>query len=273
MTFGSLSWQFLHSARHRIHELVHKGHFDQFSGCHNDIDWFVFRLRSDDHLLLKTTERALANLGAVPTTCTVNGKALSSNITLGPPDVGALANTTSYGASLAADGRDISLVDLNGTTLTTVQRQDISGKLDKQAVYSSVGVTSMFFHEEDGGGYRQADTNDGSLSFIGVNADTDSPIKIETYAKTVADNIGTRIIQTLERIDYTAGNDSSDYEESDEVAMKSNIPTALFHLTNDGNYVVDMSYVHTDNNFPSAEKTKLAAIEDNHFKRKRQGKV
>jgi hypothetical protein len=54
----------------------------------------------------------------------VNGKALSSNITLGPSDVGALANTTTYGASLAADGEDISLIDQNGTTLATVQTQD-----------------------------------------------------------------------------------------------------------------------------------------------------
>jgi hypothetical protein len=179
---------------------------------------------------------------------------------------GALASTTSYGASLEADGEDISLIDQNGTTLATVQTQDISGKLDKQAIYSSAGVTSTFFHEEDGGGYRLADNNDDSLSFIGGNADTDSPIKIETYAKTVADNVGTRIIQTLEKIYYTAGKSSATYGNGDEVAVKSNIPTALSSLTNDGNYVVDASYVHTDNNFTTGEKTKLAGLDDNHFK-------
>jgi hypothetical protein len=50
------------------------------------------------------------------------------------------------------------------------------------------------------------------------------------------------------------------------VAVKSNIPTALSQLTNDGNYVVDASYVHTDNNFTTGEKTKLAGLDDNHFK-------
>jgi hypothetical protein len=117
-----------------------------------------------------------------------------------------------------------------------------------------------------GGGYRLTDSNDNSISFIGGNADTDSPIKLETYAKTVADNVGTRIIQTLEKVYYTAGKNSSAYVAGDEVAVKSDIPTALSSLTNDGNYVVDGSYVHTDNNFTTGEKTKLAGLDDNHFK-------
>jgi hypothetical protein len=153
----------------------------------------------------------------------------------------------------------------NGDTLSTVQTQDISGKLDKQAVYSSLGVTSTFFHESDGGGYRLADTNDGSLSFIGGNADTDSPIKVVRYAKTVC-TIGTRIVQTLEKIYYTAGESSATFVDGDEVAVKSDIPTSLSQLTNDGNYVVDSSYVHTDSNFTAAEKSKLAGLDDNHFK-------
>lgn len=39
------------------------------------------------------------------------------------------------------------------------------------------------------------------------------------------------------------------------------MPTALTDLTNDGNFVQDASYVHTDNNYTSDEKTKLAGIE------------
>jgi hypothetical protein len=94
---------------------------------------------SDGGTGASTADGALANLGAVPTSRTVNGKSLNTNITLGASDVEALPNTTTYGASLAADGEDISLIDQNGTTLATVQTQDITGKLDKQAVYSSVG--------------------------------------------------------------------------------------------------------------------------------------
>jgi hypothetical protein len=220
----------------------------------------------NDKALSADITLAASDVGVVPTTRTVNSKALSVDITLGASDVGALADSTAYGASFTASGRDISLLDQDGTTLSTVQTQDISGKLDKQAVYTSVGVTSTFFHEEDGGGYKLADTNDNSISFVGGNADPDSPIKVETYAKTVSDNIGTRIIQTLEKIYYTAGKDSSTFVDGDEVAVKANIPTALSSLTNDGNFVTDSSYVHTDNNFTTAEKTKLAGMDDNHFK-------
>lgn len=45
-------------------------------------------------------------------------------------------------------------------------------------------------------------------------------------------------------------------------AVDITVPTALSELTNDGNYVVDASYVHTDNNYTTAEQTKLAGIED-----------
>ena len=40
-----------------------------------------------------------------------------------------------------------------------------------------------------------------------------------------------------------------------------NIPTKISDLTNDNNTVTDASYVHTDNNYTSAEKTKLSNIE------------
>lgn len=39
------------------------------------------------------------------------------------------------------------------------------------------------------------------------------------------------------------------------------VPTKLSELTNDSNYVIDANYVHTDNNYTTDEKTKLAGIE------------
>lgn len=44
------------------------------------------------------------------------------------------------------------------------------------------------------------------------------------------------------------------------IKNKPTIPTKLTDLTNDGNFVQDASYVHTDSNFTSAEKTKLSGI-------------
>ena len=44
-------------------------------------------------------------------------------------------------------------------------------------------------------------------------------------------------------------------------AQKSELPTKLTDLNNDGNFVQDAAYKHTDNNYTDAEKTKLAGID------------
>ena len=53
------------------------------------------------------------------------------------------------------------------------------------------------------------------------------------------------------------------YTASEVGALPANtpIPTRTSDLTNDTNYVTDASYVHTDNNYTSAEKSKLSGIE------------
>lgn len=43
-------------------------------------------------------------------------------------------------------------------------------------------------------------------------------------------------------------------------AQKSEVPTKLSELGNDGNFVQDAAYKHTDNNYTDAEKTKVAGI-------------
>lgn len=43
-------------------------------------------------------------------------------------------------------------------------------------------------------------------------------------------------------------------------AVDITVPTALSDLTNDGHFVSDANYVHTDSNFTAAEKSKLAAF-------------
>ena len=40
------------------------------------------------------------------------------------------------------------------------------------------------------------------------------------------------------------------------------VPTKLTDLTNDNNFVTDANYVHTDNNFTTGEKNKLAGLEN-----------
>jgi hypothetical protein len=45
--------------------------------------------------------------------------------------------------------------------------------------------------------------------------------------------------------------------------IKNILPKKTSDLTNDSNYVSDANYVHTDNNYTSAEKTKLSGIASN----------
>lgn len=47
-----------------------------------------------------------------------------------------------------------------------------------------------------------------------------------------------------------------------DYALKNEIPTKLTQLENDGNFVKDANYVHTDNNFTTGEKEKLASLEN-----------
>lgn len=60
----------------------------------------AYKTKLDSALTSKPTYTA-SEVGAVPTTRTVNGKALSVNISLSASDVGALPNTTTIPASLA----------------------------------------------------------------------------------------------------------------------------------------------------------------------------
>lgn len=45
-------------------------------------------------------------------------------------------------------------------------------------------------------------------------------------------------------------------------AVDVTVPTKLTDLNNDGNFVTDANYVHTDNNYTTAEKNKLGGIEE-----------
>jgi len=49
--------------------------------------------------------------------------------------------------------------------------------------------------------------------------------------------------------------------EDDYIKNKPIIPSKTSDLTNDSNFIVDADYVHTDNNYTAADRTKLTNIE------------
>lgn len=68
-----------------------------------------------------------------------------------------------------------------------------------------------------------------------------------------------RTVTDAEKTTWNAKSDfSGDY---DDLTNKPTIPTNTSDLTNDSNFVSDSVYVHTDNNYTTSEKNKLAGIE------------
>lgn len=91
--------------------------------------------------------------------------------------------------------------------------------------------------------------------------------KLITYGNlsTFYDNLKSHDL--ADKQDKLTAGDNVTIDENGEIsvdlsqyAQKSELPTKLTDLTNDGNFVQDASYVHTDNNYTSAEKNKLAGI-------------
>ena len=82
------------------------------------------------------------------------------------------------------------------------------------------------------------------------------------------DGDGTSPFATEEYVDENGGKIDSISVNGTAQTIDANknvdidVPTALSELTNDANFVQDASYVHTDNNYTTTEKNKLAGIED-----------
>lgn len=92
------------------------------------------------------------------------------------------------------------------------------------------------------------------------NVDIDASKSGNTATVTITDRQGTeKSVEIFDGDDYVIT--ENDYQEiADIVENQINIPTKTSDLTNDDNVVKDASYVHTDNNYSTAEKTKLNGI-------------
>lgn len=73
--------------------------------------------------------------------------------------------------------------------------------------------------------------------------------------------LGTGSYALVDAIDVEMA-DGTRLEDAIE-SIEESIPTKTSDITNDSNFVSDANYVHTDNNFTTAEKTKLGGVEAN----------
>jgi hypothetical protein len=159
----------------------------------------------------------------------------------------------------------------------------VDEKLDKSISYTG-SKKSEFFHESDGGGYRFTDGVAETVSFIGCNDDSSSPIKIEFYAKDSTTGSGSRIIQSLAKAYYTSEKVDSTYASTDEIAalrdlssfvpntrtvngqaLSSNVALDTDDVPEGSTYLynVQADFAETDSNEPSFIKNK-PTVQDGH---------
>ena len=162
----------------------------------------------------------------VPQTRTINGKALSANVTLTASDVSALPDST----TIPSPGTGSSYPTMNGTRAlgtnagyarvdhvhpSDTSRVPTTRKVNGHALSADVSVTASDIGVEPGAEVNIIET-----------------VKVNGTALTVTDK-----------------------------AVDVTVPTKTSDLTNDSDFVSDASYVHTDNNFTTTLKNKLDGIE------------
>ena len=126
-----------------------------------------------------------------------------------------------------------------GNGIASITKTGTSGLVDTYTIYFTDQTTTTFT-------VTNGQNGTGSVADVTQNGVS---VLDGTVAKVVAD-----------------ANVQSDWNESDStddayIKNKPSIPTATSDLTNDSNFVSDSDYVHTDNNYTSAEKSKLSGIE------------
>ena len=84
-----------------------------------------------------------------------------------------------------------------------------------------------------------------------------SASEFEVIAKTLCNESGKTISDKANIADLATVATSGNYND---LSNKPTIPSKTSDLINDNNFISDSSYVHTDNNYTNAEKSKLSGI-------------
>ena len=158
----------------------------------------------------------------------VSGKGLSTN------DYTTPEKTKLAGIEEGAEVNAISGISVNGTT----QEPDEETKVVDITVPTKLSQL----------------TNDGNFVVDAnyVHTDNNFTDALETKLNGIAANAQVNVIETI------AVNGSNLTPTSKKVNIT--VPTQTSDLTNDSNFVEDADYVHTDNNYTTTEKNKLAGI-------------
>lgn len=214
----------------------------------------------------------------------VNGK--TGVVILDAEDVGALPNTTvipSKTSDLTNDSEyitetDIPVQSVNGKTGAVVLTASDVGALPDTTVVptktSQLQNDSNFVSDPN---YVHTDNNfttseknklNGIESGAEVNAVNsvngevgDVTIAVPTRTSQLQNDSGFVTSVPVQSVNNKTGAVTLTAADVNALPSTTFIPTKTSELTNNSNFVSDADYVHTDNNFTTAEKQKLASVE------------
>ena len=152
--------------------------------------------------------------------------------------------------NLGGGGGSSSLAGLSDVSITSAQ----DGQVLKYDAQNSEWVNA---NESGGGSYTAGDGIDITSNVISVDT---AFTEAGTRQNIASGDTFATILGKIKKFftDLKAVAFSGSYND---LSNKPTIPTATSDLVNDSDFVSDASYVHTDENFTSAEKTKLSGIE------------
>ena len=173
-----------------------------------------------------------------------------------------------YGIDLSASNEVIKAgVDDNFDRIRGLQntKQDVineSNKLDYSLLDNTPDIPEKTSDLDNDSGFIDDSYHDASKQDVlqsGTNIKTINNESILGEGNLVVEGIGTTDYDELENQPQVNGVTLVGNKSLNDLGI--DIPTKMSELTNDNNTVTDASYVHTDSNYTSAEKTKLATVE------------
>ena len=181
----------------------------------------------------------------------VSGKGLSTN------DYTTAEQTKLSGIATGAQVNVIESIKVNGTAQTiTAKAVDITvpTKLSDLTNDGNFVTDSSYVHTDNN--YTTAEKTKLSNIAAGAEVNQNAFSNVKVGSTTIAADGKTDTLELTAGSNITLTPDAT----NDKVTIAATVPTALSDLTNDGNFVTDANYVHTDNNFTSALLTKLNGI-------------
>ena len=154
------------------------------------------------------------------------GKGLSSN------DYTSAEKTKLAGVASGAQANVLEGIQKNGTTVTITNKiANISVPTKTSDLTNDSNFVSDASYVHTDNNYTSTEKTKLAGIDAGANENVIETIKVNNTAQTVTSK-----------------------------AVNITVPTKLTDLTNDGNFVSDASYVHTDNNYTTSDKNKLGGI-------------